>query len=227
MQPLEAARWRRPGGQHLLVVGSAKGARQHLSGGLGRLLSVSAQTKGDALTPNKGSPVSLSCGWRRDHPAPAPLLLPAGVQLPSAPFQLPSLLPAPPTHWLVLPPVFGPLSHSPSLRGSRQWCPLQPWPLFWAPKLVSEAWAPLGGHLIQHPVLIYFLIESPLARLAPTVKVLTMHPHRPRPESLGPLLSITSARGLPTCQHLLLLLGVLPATGRDQLWAKGWGIGQV
>ncbi|CAN0501769.1 unnamed protein product [Rangifer tarandus platyrhynchus] len=53
-----------------------------------------------------------------------------------------------------------------------------------------------------------------------------MHPRRPCPETLGPLLSITSTRGLPTCQHLLLLLGVLPATGRDQLWAKDQGVGQ-
>lgn len=30
----------------------------------------------------------------------------------------------------------------------------------------------------------------------------------------------------PTCQHLLLLLGVLPATGQDQLRAKGRHAGQ-
>lgn len=44
-------------------------------------------------------------------------------------------------------------------------------------------------------------------------------------QPLGPLLSITHAWP-PTCQHLLLLLGVLLATGQDRLQAKGQGARQ-
>lgn len=72
------------------------------------MLSIPARAKGDALIPNKDTAASLCIQLAEGLSAAGsfPPLHLASCS-PVVPFQFPSLVPTPPTHWLLGPPVFG------------------------------------------------------------------------------------------------------------------------